>query len=158
MQAEIIIFILTCLAVATGLVLVTYCLTRARWCTRLMTLCIAERIAAKGMTKAEAEAQTRLDAIRGGRPHLGRWRTRRASKRASASSPAPISQSPQPKGGVGVSVVGVLSAAGCGCASWTARAGITFCCIRRPATKTRLGLMRYWSACSAGAPAAGREL
>ena len=35
MQAEIIIFILTCLAVATGLVFVTYWLTRARWRTRL---------------------------------------------------------------------------------------------------------------------------
>ena len=35
MQAEIIIFILTCLAVAAGLVLATYWLTRARWRTRL---------------------------------------------------------------------------------------------------------------------------
>ena len=35
MQAEIIIFILTCLAVAAGLVFVTYWLTRARWRERM---------------------------------------------------------------------------------------------------------------------------
>ena len=43
MQTEIIIFILTCLAVAAGLVFATYWLTRARWRTRLTCVIQAHR-------------------------------------------------------------------------------------------------------------------
>ena len=65
MPAEIIIFILTCLAVAAGLVLVTYWLTRARWHTRLD---MASGANIRHEQEAATAAQSRLDAGRGGRP------------------------------------------------------------------------------------------
>ena len=65
MQAEIIIFILTCLTVASGLVFATYWLTRARWQKRWDSAVQAQRrqdqTAANNLDKSVQEAQRKLD-------------------------------------------------------------------------------------------------
>ena len=58
MQAEIIIFILTCLAVAAGLVFATYWLTRARWQSRLHRVIGANILREQETARA---AQRKLD-------------------------------------------------------------------------------------------------